>query len=419
MDSTKNIYPFPNSKRERKKIRNAKINPRKRLLHRLGSFCRVCFILLLTAFMLIHYSLLSLDSVQRIASYIRIGTTSSSGDMHTITFPDIADTALPSGNGLVIAGKGDLSVCMPGSITQLKLALSYSDMAVDASSQYILVYNKNGTELTLANSAAELGTLKLNSPILSVCMGESNQFAVITDESGYRTAVTVYNDKRKQMYKWSSSEYYIMSASLSDDGKRMAVVCFTQDGADIISRLLFFNLDSNQIQKTVELGDSIPLHVDFLSDNTVAALCHNSLSIINRKGKILGQKTFTSSDFLTYDTAKNQVVLGLKSYTKSARSDLYILKSNGKISKPLALQDDLRNVSLNNNRLAVMTSDTITIYDNNQNEIYHYDDAISAKDIILKDDGSFYLVYAKYALILSRSDGTENFSGLLPLLSQK
>ena len=419
MPHLSNIYPFPRSKRERRRLRQGKIPPAQLWLHRLGSICRGLFLVGLVIFLLSHYSLFTVDSFKHIASYLKVGMSADPGDMYAINFPGTADTAVPFGNGLVVTEKEGLSVCLPGGITQLKMSLSYSDMAVDASSQYILVYNKNGTDLTLANSAAAIGSLKLNSPILSARMGAHSTFAVITDESGYRTAVTVYNDQLKQTYKWSSSEYYIMSADLSPDDKRMAAVGFQQKGADIVSCLFYFNLNSDQKAKTINLGDSVPLRVDYLSQNTVAVLCHNSLTLLDRRGNVISQKTFSSSDLLSYDTADGQVVLGLKSYTKSARSDLYIFRDNGHISQPLSLPEDLRTVSLNHERLAVMTSDTITVYDSDQNEIYHYDDVISAKDVILKEDGSFYLIYAKYAVILTRSDVAETSGNLLTMFSGK
>ena len=413
------IRPFPHRKGKRRRLHGGNLSPQQQLFHRLGSLFRAAFFVMLAVFLCTHYTLFTADSFQNIASYLKAGASADAGDLYAITFPDTADTAIPFGNGLAVTEKGGLSVCLPGDLTQLKVSLSYSDIAADASSQYILMYNKNGTDLTLTNSAAEIGSLSLNSPILSARMGAHNTFSVITDESGYRTAVTVYNDSLKQTYKWSSSEYYIMSADLSPDDKRMAAVGFQQKGADITSSLFYFNLNSDQKAKTVKLGNSIPLRVDYLSSSTVAVLCQNSLTLLDRRGNILVQKTFSPSDLLSYDTADGQVALGLKSYTRSARSDLYIIEDNGKISDPLSLEEDVRTISLNHDRLAVMTTNQVMIYDKHLTPLYHYDDVLSAKDVILKEDGSFYLVYAKYALILTRSDSEEVSGSLLSQFTGK
>ena len=393
------IRPFPHRKGKRRRLHGGNLAPQQQLFHRLGSLFRAAFFVMLAVFLCTHYTLFTADSFQNIASYLKAGASADAGDLYAITFPDTADTAIPFGNGLAVTEKGGLSVCLPGDLTQLKVSLSYSDIAADASSQYILMYNKNGTDLTLTNSAAEIGSLSLNSPILSARMGAHNTFSVITDESGYRTAVTVYNDSLKQTYKWSSSEYYIMSADLSPDDKRMAAVGFQQKGADITSSLFYFNLNSDQKAKTVKLGNSIPLRVDYLSSSTVAVLCQNSLTLLDRRGNILVQKTFSPSDLLS--------------------SDLYIIEDNGKISDPLSLEEDVRTISLNHDRLAVMTTNQVMIYDKHLTPLYHYDDVLSAKDVILKEDGSFYLVYAKYALILTRSDSEEVSGSLLSQFTGK
>mgnify|MGYP000455988216 CR=1 FL=1 len=64
---------------------------------------------------------------------------------------------------------------------------------------------------------------ELESDIVTCAIGRSGNFAVATREDNAASFLTVYDKNVNEVFKWRSSNDYIMDIALSDDGKYAAV----------------------------------------------------------------------------------------------------------------------------------------------------------------------------------------------------
>ena len=86
----------------------------------------------------------------------------------------------------------------------------------------VLVYDRGGKNAVLTDASSVKAEVALNSAILTGSIGRTGDFLLITDEQGYRTAAAVYSTKGEELFKFSSSELYIVSGGLSptENGRR-------------------------------------------------------------------------------------------------------------------------------------------------------------------------------------------------------
>lgn len=63
---------------------------------------------------------------------------------------------------------------------------------LETNDNYILTYDRGAYDLAFHSTLAELFTLKLSAPIRNASIGSGDSFVVITDETGYKSTVTVY-----------------------------------------------------------------------------------------------------------------------------------------------------------------------------------------------------------------------------------
>ena len=66
----------------------------------------------------------------------------------------------------------------------------------------MLIYDRDGKSFCVANSYAEYLRGSLSSPILTASMNRAGAFALVTDEEGCRSAVTVYDSRQRLQCKW-------------------------------------------------------------------------------------------------------------------------------------------------------------------------------------------------------------------------
>lgn len=404
MKKNATIIQFPSSKKERKKILDQQEDVRLRVVYYLRRTTGFLLAFAVIAFCVSNYELfMEPSNIIQILSYLDVDKAAKTGDLSTVTFESgSADAVIPFGSSVIVSDKDSLYAEKPGGYRQLDMQLPYGQTVLKSSKKYILAFDRGGTGYTIANVLSPIGQANLHDPILSASIGENGSVAVVTDETGYKGAVTVYNVKQEQMYKWSSSEYYIMSAVLSPDSQRMASICFRQDGVNLVSKVFFFNLKKDKPIAEIDLTGQLALDVKFLDEETVSVICDNGAYIISQDGRIKLAKPYAASELIAYDMTGDKLVLATKSYSKEARMDVVLIDGNGKVSQPIQLRSELRSVSYLNGVLGILTSEKILMYDDNLKEIYAEPDKIGARSIKMRNDGNALLISSKSVKIVSK-----------------
>lgn len=161
----------------------------------------------------------------------------------------------PFGAGLAVASGDTYSFVSGLGDSSYSIQLRYNDPAIRVSEDYVLLYDRNGTGFCVANSYAEYLNENTDSPILTASINENGDFALVTDQTGYRSAVTVYDSRQRLLCQWLTAQYYVMTASVSPDGQHFAALCLGQDGMSLTTRVLYFDIGKQDPAWTVELGE--------------------------------------------------------------------------------------------------------------------------------------------------------------------
>ena len=146
------------------------------------------------------------ENLQRLASYLKAAGTMTDpfseyrfeAGLDTVYAPFSAGLAVTSGDTYsFVSGLGDSSY---------SIQLRYNHPSLCVSEPYVLVYDRGGTGICVANGYAEYLNTNLSSPILTASMNRAGAFALVTDEGGYRSAVTVYDDRQELLCKWLTTQ---------------------------------------------------------------------------------------------------------------------------------------------------------------------------------------------------------------------
>lgn len=388
----------------RRMIRNA-ADKRLRVvarLHRIFGFLTIAAAIL---FFAANMSLFSKESLRQIGTYLTAGfSAGQAGDRIEYEAGNSA-AILPFGDGVAVADNDNLVLKTPGG-TQLTEPLGYSSPELCVNDRYVLVYDREGSSAVLTSSMLVAGRQKLESPILSGCLGDSGDYALITNETGYKSAVTVFSSGGKQIFKWATPDAYFQAAALSPDGKGLAVAAFQQTGTELEGKLYFRDLDSEEIISEVSLGSVVPLAVGYLDGSTVAVVGDYSTSIINRKGEIITTISYSVDDLNAYCFGGGKLALAIHSYSGQARSELTILEASGAQSEPLAIEEELQAIDYDGARLALLTSSGLTVYDSALRPLWANTSAAGAGGVGLTGDGGVWLTYPKQATFVSAASDT-------------
>ncbi|MDO4286715.1 MAG: DUF5711 family protein [Eubacteriales bacterium] len=355
-------------------------------------------------FVALNLELFTPASIANIRSSLQAASLVSAGDTTVISYPSGSNKcSMPFGNGLAICADNSLNFELPSKYSQMEMALTYANPVMRASNQYLLVFDRNAYRFTVTNTLSELYSQTMTSPILNADISTDGSVAIVTDEAGYKSAVTVYNIDNEQLYKWSSPDYYIMSAVLSADGQRLALFCFKQDGLTLTSQLFFTDINSTESPENgVDMDSNLVLGMKFLGNNTVCAVCDNATYVISRSGQIRYQREYSPDDLIAFDLAEDCIALATEAYSQNSRAEIVLINARGTASRnPLSLPTEPDSISYCDGRLAVLTGDTVSFYSKSLREIDQQTNLAGVSRIYMRSGGTAIALFNSQARVLS------------------
>lgn len=407
-----NIIRFPASRVERHKILKESQDVRVRIVSTLRTACGWLAIIATMLFVLSNFHLFTLSSIRNISNYIVTGLQQHKKDISTIAYENgLVSDAVLFESGLAYADTDMLFLAKPGGLITMRQPLGYASPTVEASKNHVLVYDRGGNKAMLATASGAVANLELDSTIITGSVALDGHFTLICDTQGYRTSVAVYNTKGKEVFKFQSSEYYIVSAALAPNSNSLAVLAFKQNGVALESHLLLYSTSDGSLTADAILPDTLGLDVCFLTNNSIAALCDSGLYLINRKGEVDHVVSVAANDLLAFSLQDGAAAIATRSYSSGARSELYSIRANGKLVGPFLLDDEPAVISISEAGVAALSSSGVSVYDKNFAPLWFNNEAVGARRILLDDNGTLFALYTKSArLFTAHSEQSEDIS---------
>lgn len=403
------VVRFPASKKERRRLLRESEDARVRFVARARMICGWALLAGTFLFFLLNFRLFTPSSLRNLASYAVAGLRSGQGDAATISYAggSYSDAVL-MGNALAYADGDTLFIASPGGTGEPGQSLSFASPVLEAAGDYVLTYDRGGTTASLHNNYAALCEIPLSSPIITGSLSDDGHFTLVTDEQGARTAAAVYDMRGNEVFKWKTPEYYIVSASLSPDGKTLAALAFLQNGMTLDSQVLFYSVSSGERVAEATLSGAFGITLRWLSGSTAAALCDDGLHLISRRGEAEQALALSASDLLSFSFSDDTVALAVRSYSGAARSDIYTVRANGRVGGPFAISEEPSAIALSDAGIAVLTASGVSVYDSGFTPLWHNTDAVGARQALINDSGTVYALYAKNArLFTAHSEQSE------------
>ena len=219
------------------------------------------------------------ENLQRLASYVK-AAGSITDPFTEYRFEAGLDTVYePFGAGLAVASGDTYSFVSGLGDRSYSIQLRYNDPTLCTSDDFVLVYDRGGTGVCVANGYAEYLNTQTESPILTASMNAEGAFALVTDESGYRSAVSVYSPKQVLLCQWFTAQYYVLMTSVSPDSSHFAVLGLSQgeDSLTLSTKVLYFAIGEEEAAWTVELGEKQVYSVTHDKSGGLVIVCDDGL----------------------------------------------------------------------------------------------------------------------------------------------
>ena len=256
-----------------------------------------------------------------------------------------------------------------------------------------VVYDAGGQSLFLFKDGSQAFQLTLdgNADILSARVNDAGWLAVTAQQSGYKGAVTVYNDIGEKVIQIKLSSTFVIDAALSPDSKTVAVVTMDQKGGSFVSKLLLYPVNETKPKSEIDLGSIVALDLDYESGQ-IWVLGEDQLKIVPTNGGDIASYPFGRYYLKGCEFGGNNfALLLLGNYRTGSASDVLVISPDGTSAANLAPNGQILAFDCAGSYCSLLTGTGLNIYSSTLEPYASLDTTQGARYTALAPDGSALL----------------------------
>ncbi len=283
-------------------------------------------------------------------------------------------------------------------LLELPVALTRPALSVGQSSA--VLYDIGGTQLRVLSGREEAFSLSMEEKgtLLSASLNQNDWLAVTTRESGYKGVATVYDAGCDTVMAVRLSSRFLMDAVVTGDNRSLVAVALGQEDGMFQSTLLFYALDGSETPyASCPLPNDVVLALRSGGDG-VWAVGETGLSIFSNAGAPLGAYDFEGRHLRDANLhGDGFAALLLGKYRVGSAAELVTVGPDGGLLGALPLSEQVLSLSAAGRYLAVLTADRLDIYTRDLTPYATLEGTRSARNVVLRSDGSAFLVGSETA----------------------
>ncbi|MFI3115720.1 MAG: DUF5711 family protein [Clostridia bacterium] len=334
-----------------KKSRGAKLRDIKKVLW-------IVFFIYVAMYASNHYKDYSVQSLQRTFSYISF--VNSEGNINDDIFVDIERTTLYDifESGVVLLKRDILTYINPASKENAEISYVYQNSDMSVGTNKVVVFDRKGTDYSVSNSYGQVYFGKTSSPIINITMTKDDNYVIITDETSYISAITVYDNNNKEIFKWSTSKYNVVSATLDEKTEKLVALCIYQEDTQIKTAVVSFDIKNGEIDKSIDFVHEIPIQAKYFSNGNIAIICRDLVCVIDENFDIIYKDEANNLSAYNFDSSHNM----LYAKDNGASVEINVVDSEGELKSSKNFDFTIKAYSMSNNAVYILTAEKVYKY---------------------------------------------------------
>ena len=303
-----------------------------------------------------------------------------------------------SGNRLAVASATGAQLISDRGETLLHEVFSLNTPAISASEKYCAFYDAGGTSLRIADGDGAVKALDTEAAIISAHVNDGGFLSVITEETGYKAVVTVYDSGLRPVFAWHSGSAYVLAAQVAPNGKTLATLCVDSEGC----RLILFSLSSEKPLGSFEAAGELFWDMRWMSRDRLCLLSDTQLVFVDASAKQTSAFDFSGKYLLEYDLGGSFAALVLGEYRSGGNSELVTVDTESREKgRTQVRQRDILSVSTGSSGVLVLYADSLELMSDSLAPVNSMQDVLGVKQALLRKDGKCLLLSAYSAELVS------------------
>ena len=306
--------------------------------------------------------------------------------------------------------RGELAVVNPGNTLLYRSggALSFSSKNIFysprliSSDKYMLVYDYGDTtcSYSLYNSFAELKKGRLDKPITGAALSDSGSYLLITRDSTYKGVLYWYDSDFEPVAEIKKDKYMI-TAALSDDGKKLVLASCYDSGGDIMTELVTVAEGSDAAGASYTASGVMPMKTGIMKGGNIVLLCTDRVMFFDPALKLLSTVIFDYTATFSADVGKELFLTAAGNSLVGNEKTITVYSPDGQVKAAIGCSGELIAMRSCGGLVYAVTENSVIRFDPETGKTAEVQIEPNAIDIIFTSTGKPIVCYAGSAAPVS------------------
>ena len=230
--------------------------------------------------------------------------------------------------------------------------------SIAVSDKKIAFAPKGKNTVFVVKPSGKVTDFKTDDEIVNLKLSESGKIVAITNKKSYNGSAVVYSSRGDALYSWDAGTCNLLDASLSPDGRKLAVSVIYTGGAQLECSVMLFNIESGETPYAEKsTGDNFVSTIKWTDNNTLVIVGDRKMCALNSKGADKWEFDYEGKQLAAFCAEdKNNIVIALGHSSLDKEHDIYSFTSNGRKQGEYVFSQDIENITTNENRILITSS---------------------------------------------------------------
>ena len=375
-------------------------NRAKRIKIFLG-WLRISIISLLAIFIIIlvfvNKNQISVDNFKRLLARFDF-TFGTSSNISTITFSaDDSNAFSVFKNGLSVISAEGLKIYDGNGNEFTSIQTVYKSPSIQTSKKFVLSYDRGGKVLNISNSFTALFNKTFDDRIINACINDNGYLAAITETSGYKHMINVFNSNFNEVSKLYFSDRYIVNCAISQDNSSIAIISLATEESSVNTLLSVYKIGAEKPLFEIKIEDDIAFEIQYKNGSNIEIISQKKAYYYSKTGTLLNTVDFIGGMLDLYTLSNSSTAFICRGISNEYLSHVIVTDEKGNKLAESPIEENIIDCTFCDNNIALLSENSVGIYKTQRNEL------VKVKDIKLDETVNRILGNGNSVFLISKT----------------
>ena len=270
---------------------------------------------------------------------------------------------------------------------------SYTNPFVKGNGAYSIAYSVGSGSYKIFGTSSVLHSGEQGNSIADCDITSEGLYCIISDKTGYLSALYVYDKDNNFVYSYSFNALYAMSVSLNSEGTMAAVGGVNSVDGRMVSKVFLLDFTKKEPVYTFEYTDQIIYEVKFIENDRFVVVTDKMASVAECSNGREHPYLYNSKVLTAYDISYgNAIVLSLADFDDGRECSVVTLNPGGSEAGVFSTGLKIYSVSCRKDKIAVLSEDKLYLYNYYGDCFNSWEIGSDAKSVLLPQEKTAYIL---------------------------